>query len=213
MTKIFPFRATTMLCLLLALAVEACSSGSAVTSPKAPATFSDQQTQQLKQAVQEAIQKAGIPGAIVGVWAPDRGTWVEAFGVADVAAKTPLTVNHKVRIGSITKTATATAVLQLVDDGAIGLDDHIEKYAATHKLNIPNAKDITIRQLLNHTSGLFNYTDDPALEAVSYANLLLVWPPRGADQLRGLPPGLLDARQRVSLLQHRLCIVGPDHRG
>ncbi len=128
--------------------------------------------------MQEAIQKAGIPGAIVGVWAPDRGAWVEAFGVADMATKTPLTVNHRVRIGSITKTVTATAALQLVDDGAISLDDTIEKYVKRHGLNIPNAKDITIRQLLNHTSGLFNYTADQPLEAVSYANLLLLWTPQ-----------------------------------
>ncbi len=177
MTGVRPFRAIAMLCLLPAFTAAGCSSGG-ILPPKAPATFSSQQTQQLKQTVQEAIQKAGVPGAIVGVWAPDRGTWVEAFGVADAAAKTPLTVNHKVRIGSITKTVTATAVLQLADDGAISLDDNIENYVAKHKLHIPNAKNITIRQLLNHTSGLFNYTDDPALEAVSYANLLLLWTPQ-----------------------------------
>src|SRR5574341_1513565 len=90
-------RLCAMSCLLLAFAAAACKSSGGLTTAKAPATFSDQQTHQLRQTVQEAIQKAGIPGAIVGVWAPDRGTWVEAFGVADVAAKTPLTVNHRVR--------------------------------------------------------------------------------------------------------------------
>ncbi|MEW6542775.1 MAG: serine hydrolase domain-containing protein [Nitrospirota bacterium] len=165
------------LAILLLSGTGGCKSGGEARPPKPAATFSEQQLVSLRSTVQTAIQQAGIPGAIIGVWAPDRGTWVEAFGVADAGAKTPLAVTHKVRIGSLTKMFTATAVLQLVDEGRIGLDDSIEKYVRKHKLNILNAKDITIRQLLNHTSGLFSYTDDPALEAVSYANLLLVWSP------------------------------------
>lgn len=185
---------TIMLCCLLALAVAACKSGGDLPAAKVPATFNDQQAQQLRKIVQEAMQKAGIPGAIVGVWAPDRGTLVEAFGVADLTAMTPLTVNHRVRIGSVTKSFTSTAILQLVDEGRIDLDDTIEKYVKKHNLKISNAKDITIRQLLNHTSGLFSYTDDPALEAVSYANLLLVWSPEelinlGVSHRDYAPPG------------------------
>ncbi|MFM8551190.1 MAG: serine hydrolase domain-containing protein [Nitrospiraceae bacterium] len=164
--------------LLLALTMHGCSSGTDIRSTKPPATFSPQQEAQLLKTVLDAIEKGGIPGAIVGIWAPDQGTWVEAFGQADVAEHKSITADHKVRIGSITKTATATIVLQLAGDGVIDLDQNIEKYDKKFELNIPNAKDITIRQLLNHTSGLFSYTDDPALEAVSYANLLLYWTPQ-----------------------------------
>lgn len=164
--------------LTLALTLGGCASGDVVKAPKPPATFNPQQEAQLLKTVLDALEKGGIPGAVVGVWAPDQGTWVEAFGQANLAEHQSMTVDHKVRIGSITKTATATIVLQLAGDGVIDLDQTIEKYDTKYDLKIPNAKEITIRQLLNHTSGLFSYTNDPALEAVSYANLLLYWTPQ-----------------------------------
>ncbi|TAJ09994.1 MAG: class A beta-lactamase-related serine hydrolase [Nitrospirae bacterium] len=164
--------------LLLTLTISGCASGDAIKAPKPPATFSPQQEAQLLKTVLDALEKGGIPGAVIGIWAPDQGTWVEAFGQASLAGHQSMAVDHKFRIGSITKTATATIVLQLAGDGVIDLDQDIEKYDKKYDLKIPNAKEITIRQLLNHTSGLFSYTDDPALEAVSYANLLLYWTPQ-----------------------------------
>ncbi len=164
--------------LTLALTLGGCASGDAIKAPKPPATFNPQQEAQLLKTVLDALEKGGIPGAVVGIWAPDQGTWVEAFGHANLAEHQSMTVDHKFRIGSITKTATATIVLQLAGEGVIDLDQTIEQYDKKFGLNIPQAKEITIRQLLNHTSGLFSYTDDPALEAVSYANLLLYWTPQ-----------------------------------
>jgi len=164
--------------LTLALTLGGCASGDSIIAPKPPATFSPQQEAHLLKTVLDALEKGGIPGAVVGIWAPDQGTWVEAFGQANLAEHQSMTVDHKFRIGSITKTATATIVLQLAGDGVIDLDQNIETYDKKYDLKIPNAKEITIHQLLNHTSGLFSYTDDPALEAVSYANLLLYWTPQ-----------------------------------
>lgn len=173
-----PRQTLAMLGLTLALTMAGCASGDRFKVPKPPATFNPQQEAQLLKTVLDALEKGGVPGAIVGIWAPDQGTWVEAFGQANLAEHQSMTVDHKFRIGSITKTATATIVLQLADEGVIDLDQTIEKYDKTYDLKIPQAKEITIRQLLNHTSGLFSYTDDPALEAVSYANLLLYWTPQ-----------------------------------
>jgi len=167
-----------LLGLTLALTLGGCASGDSIKAPKPPAAFNPQQEAQLLKTVLDALEKGGIPGAVVGIWAPDQGTWVEAFGHANLAEHQSMTVDHKFRIGSITKTATATIVLQLAGEGVIDLDQTIEKYDKQYGLKIPNAKEITIRQLLNHTSGLFSYTDDPALEAVSYANLLLYWTPQ-----------------------------------
>lgn len=164
--------------LVLALTLGGCASGDNLKAVKPPATFSPQQEALLLKTVLDALEKGGIPGAVVGIWAPDQGTWVEAFGHANLAEHQSMTVDHKFRIGSITKTATATIVLQLAGEGVIDLDQTIEKYDKKFDLKIPQAKEITIRQLLNHTSGLFSYTDDPALEAISYANLLLYWTPQ-----------------------------------
>lgn len=62
------------------------------------------------------------------------------------------------RIGSVSKTFTAFAVLQLVEQGKIQLDEPVVKYLSTVKLDDPRWKDVTIRQLLSHTSGLPNPT-------------------------------------------------------
>ncbi len=164
-------------CMLLALTVGGCKSGREIAKPPAPSSFPPQQQAQFRTIVTTALQEGRIPGAIVGIWSADKGNWVEAFGVADTATGDAMTTDHQVRIGSITKSFTATVILQLVNEGKIDLDDSIEKYVKKHRLTIANGKDITIRMLLNHTSGLFSYTDDPALEAVSYANLLLYWTP------------------------------------
>ena len=78
------------------------------------------------------------------------------------------------RIGSITKTFTGTVILQLVDEGKLRLDDPIAKYQP----EVPNGANITIRQLLQMTSGLFNYTDDPAWNQALDANRQRVWSPQ-----------------------------------
>lgn len=89
------------------------------------------------------------PGVVVGIWAPGRGTWVRAFGKARVP-RPALRLSNTLRIGSVTKTFTATLVLQLVQEGRLTLDTPL----STFEPWVPNAEAITIEQLLNHTSGL-----------------------------------------------------------
>jgi D-alanyl-D-alanine carboxypeptidase len=67
--------------------------------------------------------------------------------------------DDRFRVGSVTKTFTATLVLQLVAEGELRLDDTVERWLPGL---LPDGDRITIRQLLNHTSGLFNYTDSPS---------------------------------------------------
>ncbi|MDH6130770.1 D-alanyl-D-alanine carboxypeptidase [Kitasatospora sp. MAA4] len=110
----------------------------------------------LDQAVQQVLQEAGIPGAQVGIWLPGKGSYIRAFGVADKATGAPMTDNLNMRIGSETKTFTATAVLELVDDGLVGLDDPISKYID----GVPNGDCIKLRDLLDMRSGLFSYSAD-----------------------------------------------------
>ncbi|GAA2250564.1 serine hydrolase domain-containing protein [Streptomyces amakusaensis] len=87
-----------------------------------------------------------------------RTSWKGSAGVADRRGGAPADPDGRFRIGSITKTFTATVVLQLVGEGRIGLEDPVE----THLPGVvPDGERITVRQLLNHTSGLFNYTDAP----------------------------------------------------
>ncbi|KUN38051.1 serine hydrolase [Streptomyces longwoodensis] len=113
---------------------------------------------QLDDAVQQVMKEAGVPGVSVGVWTPDKGEYVKSFGVADKNTGRPMTPDLYLRIGSETKTFTVTALLQLVDQGKVGLDDTIGKYVE----GVPNGDRITLRQLAGMRSGLFNYSQDEA---------------------------------------------------
>ncbi|MFJ4481548.1 serine hydrolase domain-containing protein [Streptomyces longwoodensis] len=113
---------------------------------------------QLDDAVQQVMKEAGVPGVSVGVWTPDKGEYVKSFGVADKNTGRPMTPDLYLRIGSETKTFTVTALLQLVDQGKVGLDDTIGKYVE----GVPNGDKITLRQLAGMRSGLFNYSQDEA---------------------------------------------------
>ena len=101
--------------------------------------------------------KGDMPG--VAVLAARDGTIVYqgGFGLADVAKKTPITVDTKFRIGSISKQFTAAAILKLAEQGKLTLADSLAKFYP----DFPNANGITLRHLLTHTSGLHSYTDKP----------------------------------------------------
>ncbi|MGW1777186.1 serine hydrolase domain-containing protein [Streptomyces sp. NPDC002104] len=111
---------------------------------------------QLDDAIRKVMEKAKVPGVQVALSAPGKGTYVRAFGLADKATGAPMTDRLNMRIGSETKTFTVTAMLKLVDEGRIGLDDPIGKYVK----GVPNGDRITLRELAGMRSGLFNYSAD-----------------------------------------------------
>ncbi|MEU4295460.1 serine hydrolase domain-containing protein [Kribbella sp. NPDC026596] len=85
-----------------------------------------------------------------------RRVWRGTSGVAEVGTTRGVPVDGRVRAGSITKTFVATVVLQLVAKGRLRLDDSVEGWLPGV---VPNGQHITVRQLLNHTSGLYDYKD------------------------------------------------------
>ncbi|MCX5141766.1 MULTISPECIES: serine hydrolase [unclassified Streptomyces] len=101
------------------------------------------------------VHRAGMPGLFAEVRDGDQ-VWQGAAGVADVSTRRPVTAGMRHRVGSITKTFTAAAVLQQVEAGRIGLDTPVGRYLP--KL-VPGERGdaITVRMLLNHTSGLAEY--------------------------------------------------------
>jgi D-alanyl-D-alanine carboxypeptidase len=114
----------------------------------------DQRAAALDRAIPAAMQRASIPGAIVGVWQDGREPYVRAFGVRDTATREPMTADLYMRIGSVTKTFTITAILMLADQGRLGLDDPIDRYVP----GVPGGDQITLRQLAAMRSGLFDYS-------------------------------------------------------
>ncbi len=104
----------------------------------------------------DAVVEAGVPGVIAEV-RDERGVWRGSSGVANVHHEREPRKDGRFRVGSVTKTFVATTVLQLVDEGDVELNAPIERYLPGI---IPGDQGITVRQLLNHTSGLYNYTLD-----------------------------------------------------
>ncbi|MBK3578628.1 beta-lactamase family protein [Streptomyces sp. MBT65] len=110
----------------------------------------------LDKAVADVRRTAGIPGVAVGLWIQGKGCYVRATGVADTVTREPMRTDFFSRIGSETKTFTVTALLQLVDEGRIRLDDPVARYVH----GVPNGRHITLRHLAEMRSGLFPYSAD-----------------------------------------------------
>ena len=113
-----------------------------------------------RQDVQEALERsvaAGVPGATAVIRGPG-GIERYAAGVADLRRRVPLSPDHRARVGSVTKTFTAAVILKLVARGRITLDEPVERWLPGL---VPNGERITIRELLNHTSGLAEYCAVP----------------------------------------------------
>ncbi|MFJ5262009.1 serine hydrolase domain-containing protein [Streptomyces sp. NPDC088387] len=114
-------------------------------------------TARLDKAVAKVREEAGVPGVTVGLWMPGKGSYVRSTGVADTVTGEPMREDLHIRIGSETKTFTVTALLELVDEHRVRLDDPIGKYVK----GVPNGRHITLRHLAEMRSGLFSYTEDP----------------------------------------------------
>lgn len=105
----------------------------------------------------------GQPGLSVGIVYDQELVWSRGYGFADEEKKLPATPQTNYRIASISKLFTATAILQLRDQGKLELDDPVGKHLPWFKIRnkFPGAPAITIRQLLTHTSGLPRESDFP----------------------------------------------------
>lgn len=107
----------------------------------------------------DALVAGGAPGAILLVRG-EHGTKRLTAGLADVAARRPMHAGDRYRIASLAKSYVATVVLQLVGEHKLRLSDSVEKWLPGV---VPNGENIRVRHLLSHTSGLFDFEDDPRL--------------------------------------------------
>ncbi|GAA1385973.1 serine hydrolase domain-containing protein [Kitasatospora putterlickiae] len=115
----------------------------------------------LGQALRAVVEQGGSSAVLAEVRQDGRTAWRGTAGVADLTTGAPVPDGARFRIGSVTKTFAATVVLQLVGERRIGLDDPVERHLPGL---VPNGAAITVRQLLNHTSGIHNFTDDPRFD-------------------------------------------------
>ncbi|MCG6493824.1 serine hydrolase [Kitasatospora sp. A2-31] len=126
----------------------------------------------LDAAVRAMVSPGGSTAALGLVVERGRPVWKGAAGTADLATGTPASPDGQFRIGSVTKTFVATVVLQLVAEHRVGLDDPVERHLPGL---VPNGGQITVRQLLGHTSGIFNYTEDASFAFEESEGTLQQW--------------------------------------
>ncbi len=102
------------------------------------------------------IEIRGLPGAVVGVVSGDELVWAEGFGRADVNADRPMETDTRFRMASHSKLFTATAIMQLREQGRVRLDDPVTDYLPwfTFQSAAPDDPPVTIEHLLTHSSGL-----------------------------------------------------------
>ncbi|SEC43398.1 D-alanyl-D-alanine carboxypeptidase [Streptomyces melanosporofaciens] len=118
----------------------------------------------VRSAVRRLAAQGDAPGAAVLIRREGGGTRFIASGVADVRTGRRIHRSDHFRAGSLTKTVIAAVALRLTAQGRLGLDDPVEEHLPGLVRGHGNdGRNITVRQLLNHTSGLFDYTEDPVL--------------------------------------------------
>jgi D-alanyl-D-alanine carboxypeptidase len=158
-TTTIPARIRTRFALATAVTVVAASSLAFGTQTSDAATHSPSHPSRATvQRDADALLTFGSPGVLVGVDGRDGDVKVRS-GVGDRTTRTPVPWEAKFRIGSLTKTFVATTLLHLVGEGKLSLDDTVDRWLPG--LVIGNGNDgtrITVRQLLQHTSGLPDYT-------------------------------------------------------
>jgi D-alanyl-D-alanine carboxypeptidase len=136
----------------------------------------------------EGLQgRTGVPGVSVAIVWDDGRTWLGAAGMADIATGRPVTTGDAFALASVSKTLTAAVVLQLVTEGALALDQHVAPLLPAYRLD----PAITVRMLLDHTSGLPDYFVNPKINKPLLSKPDAAWTPARAWSFmpakRGVP--------------------------
>jgi CubicO group peptidase (beta-lactamase class C family) len=141
--------------ILLTLLAGVCVLGQTSESPSAEARLRSE----LEPQIADAISKGRVPGLAIGVVKNGKLIYAKGFGVSKLGADAPVTSRSLFHMASVTKTFVATAVMQLVEQGKIDLDAPVTKYLPYFKLDDDRYRQIKIRQMLSHTSGIPDVTD------------------------------------------------------
>ncbi len=143
-----------------------------------PALAEGPQLPGIGNAMQELISKHEIAGAVTVVVTKDKVVHLESTGFADVATKKPMSPDTLFWIASMTKPITGAAVLMLQDEGKLNVADPVAKYLPEFaNLKTPSGKpaNLTITQILTHTSGLGEASGPAAQQAKTLADLVPIW--------------------------------------
>jgi D-alanyl-D-alanine carboxypeptidase len=141
----------------------------------APAPFDPALAADLQRILDVTVADGAIPGAVLAVHIPGHAPWSGASGLAERQQRLPMEPTTRVRIASISKIYTAVVVMQLVEEGAIDLDAPMTTWLPDL---VPNGERITVRNLLNHTSGLYDFVEDRRFISRGYQKPDRIWEPQ-----------------------------------
>lgn len=128
------------------------------------------------QALLNGITERGVVGIIMSVYRPGKGIWNGASGKADLHNNIDMKPCNISRMGSTIKMFTAVTILKLQEEGKININDRISSYLGGSNIDkIENANKATIRQLLQHSSGIYNYIQNLKFQTASLNDLLKEW--------------------------------------
>lgn len=150
--------------------------------PSAPSAYS-QEHKPLQEKLEACLDSfhaaAQFPGATAGIALPDGSSFGLATGFSDKAKKIPMTPADLMLQGSVGKTYVSAVALQLIHEGTFRLDEKVKKYLGNKSWypRLPNADEITVRQLMNHTSGLVRYEFNESFISDLTQNPDKVWKP------------------------------------
>jgi CubicO group peptidase (beta-lactamase class C family) len=113
----------------------------------------------------------GIPGVSVAVLFPDDTTWVGTSGLADVKSGEPVEPDTAFAVASISKTFTSALIMALAEEGKIGLEDSVTRYLPGVFVD----RRVTVRMLLDHTSGLRDFFLDPKIDKALLSDRGRTW--------------------------------------
>jgi D-alanyl-D-alanine carboxypeptidase len=143
------------------------------TPSAAPNTPVDAQTAAKLQTTLDALRsRYRFPGIAVAVILPDGSSWSGRSGVGVLSTKVPLAADTLFSVASISKTFTAALALRLAERGVVSLDDPLSRWVPS----FPNAAKISLRELLNHTSGISDFFEPAAYKWID-ANHKATWTP------------------------------------
>ncbi len=131
-------------------------------------------TADLQHLLNDSVADTFVPGAVLAVSVPGYATWTGASGLADRGTARRMQPDTPIRLASVSKLFTAVVVMQLVEEGRITLDAPVSTWL---REPIPDADRISIRQLLQHTSGLYDYLEDRTLIAEMQREPEYEWAP------------------------------------
>jgi D-alanyl-D-alanine carboxypeptidase len=139
-------------------------------------------TAQIDKLVTDTLARTGVPSASVAIVKDGQIAYIKTYGDAKLEPKTPSTTQMRYSIGSISKQFTAAAILLLQEQGKLSLDDKVAKYIP----DLTRANEVTIRQLLSHTSGYQDYWPQdyvmkPMLEPITARKIMDTWAKKPLD--------------------------------